>query len=304
MAINDKNILHKLMCIYRAKNMDDAKMLREAAFKDDFVSMKAILEDNIRTSKSNADKLWNSVRYTYFYGYCKKYHKGICFLELIGEKIDCKERDVVIGAIKAQKELVKLLISQGFDLAQLENYLDGKEDVEFVLDEATKSTGLLRRMIDRRLVGSIDASPAGSLNHSNGLIVSTESNLSAQDVETDTPVEESESDFILSSIEWQLSDFKGNMSESDYKKLVSAFIKYYEDGEFPTFDKMIQIRGRVPKKLFGWHINRICEVMGEGIEKELLFFAQQNISLYRNDPINENNFRKCNLYKYFTSKAL
>ncbi len=129
-----------------------------------------------------------------------------------------------------------------------------------------------------------------------------EHNIPPQQFETKTE-QETENDFALSTIEDWLFGFKEKMSETNYQNLVSALMKYFETETFPTFSKPIQINGRPNKKLFGWALNRIFEAKGKGVEKELLQFAKQNISLFTDVQFDENNILKSNLYKYFTTKT-
>lgn len=115
--------------------------------------------------------------------------------------------------------------------------------------------------------------------------------------------QETENNFTLSTIEDWLFQFKESMNESDYKNLVSALIQYFDKGKFPTLTKPIQIKGRPNKKLFGWALNRVFAAKGKGIEKELLLFAKQNISLFKDVLFDENDIFKSRLYKYFTTKT-
>jgi hypothetical protein len=117
------------------------------------------------------------------------------------------------------------------------------------------------------------------------------------------PPEQTENDFTLSTIEDWLFEFKEKMEETDYQTLVSALKQYFDIGTFPTLTKPIQINGRPNIKLFGWALNRIFEAKGKGIEKELLQFAKQNISLFTDVPFDETNIFKSNLYKYFTTRT-
>lgn len=112
-----------------------------------------------------------------------------------------------------------------------------------------------------------------------------------------------ENDFILSTIEDWLFEFKEKMSDKDYNNLVAALKQYFNTGKFPVLDKVIRINGRINKKLLGWHLNRIFEAMGKGIELELLLFAKRYISIFQDVSFDEHNFHKSNLYKYFTSKT-
>lgn len=124
-----------------------------------------------------------------------------------------------------------------------------------------------------------------------------------QQTETKTE-QESENDFTLSTIEDWLFEFKKLMADKDYKSLVSALKYYFDCGVFPKQFQPIQINGRPNKKLFGWALNRIFEAKGKGIEKDLLLFAKQNISLFTDVQFDENNILKSNLYKYFTTKTV
>lgn len=131
-----------------------------------------------------------------------------------------------------------------------------------------------------------------------------EHNLPPQQTETETEQEtQTENDFALSTIEDWLFEFKEKMNEADYQNLVSALMQYFETGTFPTLSKPIQINYKPNKKLFGWALNRIFKAKGKGVEKELLQFAKQNISLFTNVPFDENNILKSNLYKYFTTQT-
>jgi hypothetical protein len=123
-----------------------------------------------------------------------------------------------------------------------------------------------------------------------------------QQTETDQE-QKTENDFTLSTIEDWLFEFKEKMNETDYQTLVSALKQYFDVGTFPKLLKPIQINGRPNKKLFGWALNRIFEAKGKGVEKELLQFAKQNISLFTDVQFDETNILKSNLYKYFTTQT-
>lgn len=125
---------------------------------------------------------------------------------------------------------------------------------------------------------------------------------SPQQTETKTG-QETGNDFTRSTIEDWLFEFKEKMSETDYQNLISALMQYFETGTFPILSKPMQINGRPNKKLFGWALNRIFEAKGKGVEKELLQFAKQNISIFNDVKFDEKNILKSNLYKYFTTKT-
>lgn len=114
---------------------------------------------------------------------------------------------------------------------------------------------------------------------------------------------EQENNFLHSTIEDWLFEFKEQMTEFDYNSLVSALIHYFDNGVFPELRKPIQINGRPNKKLLGWALNRIFEAHGKSVEKELLIFAKQNISLFADVKFDESDILRSNLYKYFTTKT-
>lgn len=114
---------------------------------------------------------------------------------------------------------------------------------------------------------------------------------------------ETENDFTLSTIEDWLFEFKEKMNQTDYQNLVSALLNYFKTGKFPILSKPIQINGRPNKKLVGWALNRIFEAKGKGVEKELLQFAKDNISIFSNVQFDEKNILNSNLYKYFTTQT-
>ena len=103
--------------------------------------------------------------------------------------------------------------------------------------------------------------------------------------------------------EW-LCEFKeqGVLTNENYKNLAKAIEHYFEHNTFPKINAEIKV-GRVNKKKFGWHLNRIFHSEGRGIDIQLLLFAKQNISIFRDVDFDKNNYQKSNLYKYFTTKT-
>jgi hypothetical protein len=114
---------------------------------------------------------------------------------------------------------------------------------------------------------------------------------------------QAENDFTRSTIEDWLCGFEEKMSEADYQNLVLALVQYFETGIFPTLANPIKINGRLNMKRVGWALNRIFEAKGKGVEKELLQFAKQNISLFADVQFDETNILNSRLYKYFTTKT-
>lgn len=106
-------------------------------------------------------------------------------------------------------------------------------------------------------------------------------------------------DYLISTIDEYLDNFKDLMNEVDYNTLVYALCKYLETGQFPSIQK-IKVK-KVNIKAFGWALNQIfeCEKSNSCNDISYLSFAKQNISLFSNVEFNENNYQNCNLYKYF-----
>lgn len=112
-----------------------------------------------------------------------------------------------------------------------------------------------------------------------------------------------ENDFILSTIEDWLINFKEKMNEVDYETLISVLKNYLTTNTFLDISKPIKVNGKVNMKAFGWALNRILDSQSKGIEKEFLIFAKKNISLFSKVKFDETNYSKSNLYKYFTTKT-
>lgn len=125
-----------------------------------------------------------------------------------------------------------------------------------------------------------------------------------KDTQQKPELNETENDVLLSTIEDWLFEFKdkGVLTGANYDILVSALYDYLKTGQFPIIENEIKV-GRVNKKLFGWNLNRILHHEGKGVETDLLLFAKNNISLFKNVNFDVNDIKKTNLYKYFTTQT-
>lgn len=124
-----------------------------------------------------------------------------------------------------------------------------------------------------------------------------------EDAAPEPEPEEADNNSTRSTIEEHLEPYRVNMSAVDFDTLTNALQHYLETEEFPEIEKPLQVNGRPNKKAFGWAINRIFDAQGKGIDVKILHFMQGSISIFRQDKFDKNDFRKSNLYKYFTSKA-
>lgn len=150
-SINEER-LQGLIKFYQSDCSSDAKILENAVEEGRAVSMfTTLLRDTELTSDSTAGKLLKLARLFYFLGYCMDYQNGIPFIEIFSAIIDKGERPKVRNAVMSQKIIVDFLFNRGVDLECLEDYIADKELVEFAMDEDNKSTGVLKRIIARKM---------------------------------------------------------------------------------------------------------------------------------------------------------
>lgn len=122
------------------------------------------------------------------------------------------------------------------------------------------------------------------------------------------PIESSENidqdDFTMATIKDYLEEFKDNMNRSDYDKLINSLYKYFTEGNFISGSQKINITKKVNKRKIGWAFNQLYRNLKDGpLPYEYILFAKENISIYSEEKLEINTFRKSNLYKYFTSKS-
>ncbi|MBK8245332.1 MAG: hypothetical protein IPK88_18040 [Saprospiraceae bacterium] len=117
-----------------------------------------------------------------------------------------------------------------------------------------------------------------------------------------TNQEKEENNFLKSTIEDYLFQFKSQIKENDYDSLVKALMQYFENGSFPILSQKIKI-GKVNKKKFGWALNEIYRTDKSGkLSLEYLRFANKYLSIFETVTFDENDYVNSNLYKYFTTK--
>jgi hypothetical protein len=90
------------------------------------------------------------------------------------------------------------------------------------------------------------------------------------------------------------------MDEQTYNKLVKALLYYFENESCSSEMTEIFIKD-IPMRELGWVLGRIhWDVKNIGFGLPYLKFAKQYISIFKSAELDEKEFRKCNLYKYFT----
>lgn len=117
-----------------------------------------------------------------------------------------------------------------------------------------------------------------------------------------TNQEKEENNFLKSTIEDYLFQFKSQIKDNDYDCLVNALLQYFKNGSFPILSQKIKI-GKVNKKKFGWALNEIYRTDKSGkLSLEYLRFANKYLSIFETVTFDENDYVNSNLYKYFTTK--
>jgi hypothetical protein len=102
-------------------------------------------------------------------------------------------------------------------------------------------------------------------------------------------------------IENNLKEFKGYLSEEDYKLLANSLLIYCKTDNFPQLDHMIMFKP-INKKNVGWALKEIHKTIKTGkLNMKLFEFAQQNISLFKDEVIVKDNFHRSSFYKAFTT---
>lgn len=103
-------------------------------------------------------------------------------------------------------------------------------------------------------------------------------------------------------IDEHLGLFKSYISEADYKALSNSLIQYFKTGNFPKLKKSIDF-DPINKKWIGWALKVIHKkCTRKKLSIEMLFFAKENINLFKEENINKENFRNSSFYKSFTEK--
>lgn len=103
-------------------------------------------------------------------------------------------------------------------------------------------------------------------------------------------------------IDQYLSPYSSCLSVEDYEALTQSLLFYFNTGNFPKLEKKINFR-HLNKKLIGWALKEIYKrFRTTTLPIELFRFVQQNINLFENEVIDEDNFRKSSFYKSFTTK--
>lgn len=112
-------------------------------------------------------------------------------------------------------------------------------------------------------------------------------------------------DIIRSTIDDYLIEFKERkcIDDENYNILSDVLAEYFKLGVFKNNLPQIIVR-KLGKKKFAWVLYRLFkELRDDNLDIKYLKFAKFNISLFKKVKFNENDKKKCNMYKYFTTKT-
>jgi hypothetical protein len=125
-----------------------------------------------------------------------------------------------------------------------------------------------------------------------------------QKEEVEVLIKEIPNDIIRSTIDDYLIEYKDSngIDDKNYEILSTILIDYFKNGFFKDSLPQIIVR-KVGIKKFAWVLYSLFkELNDDNLDINYLKFAKCHISLFKNVKFNENNKKKCNMYKYFTTK--
>lgn len=109
--------------------------------------------------------------------------------------------------------------------------------------------------------------------------------------------------FINDIILEKLEDVLSNVNTTQYGLLVDMLNKYFQNDRVSFKVNKINL-GRINKKKVGWALKEIyTTITNEGLTYEYLAFLKENVLLFKDVELNNDDFFYCNLYKYFTTKV-
>jgi hypothetical protein len=115
---------------------------------------------------------------------------------------------------------------------------------------------------------------------------------------------EKPNDIIRSTIDDYLMEFKDGkcIDDENYIILSDVLTDYFKLGVFKNNLPQIIVR-KVGIKKFAWVLYSLFKELNDNnLDINYLKFAKFNISLFKKVNFNENDKKKCNMYKYFTAK--
>lgn len=168
------------------------------------------------------------------------------------------------------------------DLVKLQNYINSSMLILELIEDIIASEKNQKRLI----------STPYKLNN-----VLQESKFKASNLKEDNKA----NDWLKSTIEDYLEEFKENINGNGYEILVDALVEYFKNGVFPILKSKINFK-KINKKKVGWALKELYKSQKtENLDIEYFRFANENINLFAQEIITTENFNKSNFYKIFTT---
>lgn len=118
---------------------------------------------------------------------------------------------------------------------------------------------------------------------------------------TNVVVDNKTDDYLKSTIEDYLEEFKEYIKGNGYEVLVNALYDYFTKGSFPILTSKINFK-TINKKRVGWELKELYKSeKTDIIDVNYILFAKENINLFENEIYEEHKFRASKLYKAFTT---
>lgn len=108
-----------------------------------------LLENYQRSSNNRTELIVNGLRLLFCLNYSMNSKNGIPLIEFMNNSIDTDKKELVINAVTSQRVIMEYMIKKGVDITVFKNYYQDKEILEYAIGDKNKSTGVLKRNLDR-----------------------------------------------------------------------------------------------------------------------------------------------------------
>lgn len=187
----------------------------------------------------------------------------------------------------------------GIDLEKPDNYItSARRIVEFITNEINLLNLESFLPIESHAEkNKFEANIEEKIN----FIGNTESEHKELDNQNLVKVEDYKIKSVKLAVEDFLEDFKEDINGDGYKQLFNAMVEYFVNGAFPILENKINFK-KINKKRVGWALRTLYKSeKNDSLSYDYLLFAKENINLFEKVDLNRENFKTCNLYKYFTT---
>ncbi len=145
------NALGQLLKIYIVNYPEDIKTLTNIIKSGNYIEEYKKLHINLKSkTESISKRAFNYARFIFFLGYCLKFNNGVPLIEIINTYIDNgSNKEEICNAVRSQKTILDFLNKNQPIFDALKDYADEKDIIEYAIEEQKKSTGVLKRNLER-----------------------------------------------------------------------------------------------------------------------------------------------------------